>query len=154
MRINRCQHCNRIFSPESSGKYAILCRPCGMDCDVAYVKVYQLICDKKYKEGLHLTRVHINLIAEESQISPVFVRILFDEGRFGKEDDEATDTNNCKRCEKPLSEGEKGMCSPCIGAISKEVNKGFDQNKNVTGKKPDPNTPYNSRYGLGADRGH
>ena len=153
MLISRCQNCNRMFSPESSGRYAVLCRPCAMDCDVAYVKVYQYICDKKYKEGIHLTRAHVHRIADESKIPAIFVKVLFDEGRFGKEEDEVAEVLNCKRCEKSLAEGEKGMCNACIAAISKEVTKGFDQHKDFSSKKPESPNNYSSRYGLGADRG-
>lgn len=103
MILRRCKHCNNAFTPTKlKGRAGLLCRPCVMDCDIAYDKVVDYL------------RAHPNVLttdlSEKLDIPSAFIYALIQEGVF---DGKMTAVARCTKCHRDLNATEKEMCMPC-----------------------------------------
>lgn len=118
MLLRRCENCNQVFSAQISGMMAVLCRPCAMDCDVAYLKIYKFIRDMQ-ADNHELCIADMDRIAEGAKVPAVFVRVLYEEGRFSTKDQSTR--QSCKRCGAELKEAEKDLCGNCGSNLSRAI---------------------------------
>jgi hypothetical protein len=162
MQLKRCEHCNDIFSAQKTGVTAFLCRPCAMDCEIAYFKVLKLLREEEAQNrSLAITDLH--WISEKTGVVPVFIRVLYETGRFSTEEEAADPERPCKSCRQVLKAHEKEFCAKCALQLTHAIRETRPDNNAISKKTaplpqpegsagrlpPHPDSEPEHRYGLG-----
>lgn len=154
MLLNYCKNCNRAYQGKFQGKMALLCRPCAMDCEDAYIKIHRFLKDQPADSRFKITDK--DKIAEETGIPAIFVLILIREGRFDNfEGFSSPKKEVCKSCQQDLKPTEHKICKRCSRKLSNQASSALNRmSLNAPPPAEEPSeqggsTGRTTKYGLG-----
>lgn len=155
MQFKRCDQCNNMYAAEMTGLKSRLCRPCAMDCEQAFQKISKFLRHEHTEHHREFCVTDAEQIAQGAKVQAIFVKILFDIGRFESKKDEPV---FCKSCSSALTSSERDYCGTCTSTLSRALqNSRLQSAAAAASEEPTPRMhraaprtdEKNNRYGLG-----